>query len=90
MDFYLKIEAQLCYDSFSAHTDLSTQHTHTHTHTHNCNQKLFKAREVSWNKGTSVHILSTTHERKAPQENISEFFLLDTLKTAFYKNKFNP
>ena len=35
-----------------------------------------------------IYIL--THERKAPQGNILEFFFLDTLKTAFWMTKFNP
>ena len=48
-----------------------------------CNQESFRAGEVSWNEGTSISILSTTHQRKAPQGKILAFFLLDTLKTGF-------
>ena len=33
--------------------------------------------------GTSINILSTTHQRKAQQGKMSEFFLRDTLKIAF-------
>ena len=33
-----------------------------------------------WNQGTSINILSKTQEKEAPQGNILEFFLLDTLK----------
>ena len=46
-------------------------------------QKFFWAGEVSLNKGTSINISFTTHERKTPYEKISEFFLQDTFKTAF-------
>ena len=46
------------------------------------NQKFFKAREVPWNKRTSINISFTTNKRKAPQRNILEFFLLDTFKAA--------
>ena len=43
----------------------------------------FLVSKVSWNESTSVNILSATHQRKVPQGNILEFFLLDALKTAF-------
>ena len=36
-----------------------------------------------WNKGILIIISSTTHERKARQRKMLEFFLLDTLKTVF-------
>ena len=38
------------------------------------NQKLFRAREVSWNLGTSKNISSKRQEKKAPQGKILEFF----------------
>ena len=47
------------------------------------NQKLFKASQVSWNQDTPINILSKTHERKVTLGKILEFFLLDTVKTAF-------
>ena len=47
------------------------------------NQIFFRAGEVSWNSGTSINISSKTQEKKAPQRKILNFFLLDTLKTAF-------
>ena len=47
-------------------------------------QEFFRAGKVFWNKGTSINISFTTHERKALQGKISEFFLLvHALKTAF-------
>ena len=49
---------------------------------HGHNQEYFRAREVTWNKGTLINN-SSTIERKAPQGKTSQFFLLDTLKTAF-------
>ena len=42
------------------------------------NQEFFRVDEVSWNKSTTINILSTTHQKKVPQENI-----LDALKIAF-------
>ena len=53
------------------------------------NQKFFKAREVSWNKRTSINISFTTNERKAPQRNILELFLLDTSKAALEMGNIN-
>ena len=47
------------------------------------NQGFFRVGEVSQNKGTSVKIKSASYKRKRPQGKISEFFFLDTLKTAF-------
>ena len=38
---------------------------------------------ISCNKDNLINISSTKSERNAPQEEILEFFLLDTLKTAF-------
>ena len=32
--------------------------------------------EISWNEGTLINILSTTHQRKAPQGKILDFFSL--------------
>ena len=46
-----------------------------------CNLEFFRAGEVFWNKGTSINISSTAHERKDPYGKIFEFLLLDTLKT---------
>ena len=46
-----------------------------------CNWEFFREGEVFWNKGTSVSISSTAHERKAQYGKIFEFLLLDTLKT---------
>ena len=46
-------------------------------------QEFFRAGEVFWNEGTLINILSTTRWRKAPQGKISEFYLLEALKTAF-------
>ena len=42
---------------------------------------------MSWNDGTSINILSTTHQEKAPQGKIVKTFLLDALKTAFQIQK---
>ena len=42
-------------------------------------------------RGTSINILSTTHETNAPQEKISaDIFLLDSRKIAFLNVKFSP
>ena len=35
---------------------------------------FFRAGEVPWNKGTSINILSTTHERHVLQGKFSESF----------------
>ena len=51
--------------------------------TQGLNQEFFRAREVSWNKNTLIKSSFTSNERKAPQGNTSEFFLLDTLKASF-------
>ena len=48
-----------------------------------CNRKFFRAGDVSWTKGISINILSTTDNRRASQEKSSKAFLLDTLTTAF-------
>ena len=48
------------------------------------NQKFFSSGEVSWNEGTSINISSKTQERKAPQGNVLEFFLLDTIKSTLW------
>ena len=45
------------------------------------NQEFLRATEVSWNEGTSINILPTTHQKE--QGKILEFFLLDALKTEF-------
>ena len=45
------------------------------------NQNFFRAGEVSWDEGTFINILLKTPEKKAPQGQIWEFFLLDTLQT---------
>ena len=47
------------------------------------NQEFLRAGEFSRNEGTSINSLSTTHQRRAPQGKILEFFHLDALKTAF-------
>lgn len=48
-----------------------------------CNKEFFGAGEVFWNKGTLISISSATHEIKAPQGKMFEFFLLDNLKATF-------
>ena len=48
-----------------------------------CNRKFFRAGDVSWTKGISINILSTTDKSQASQEKSSKVFLLDTLTTAF-------
>ena len=37
------------------------------------NQKFLRTGEASWNKGSSINISLTTHERTAPQWKISNF-----------------
>ena len=56
---------------------------HCQTSIEEHNQEFFRAREVSWRKGTSINISSTTNGRKAKQGKTSEFFLLDPPKTSF-------
>ena len=46
-------------------------------------QGIFWSGEVFWNKGTLISISSATHEIKAPQGKMFEFFLLDNLKATF-------
>ena len=48
-----------------------------------CNWKFFRAGDVSWTKGISINILSTTDKSQASQEKSSKVFLLDTLTAAF-------
>ena len=50
------------------------------------NQTFFGVEEGDRNKGTSINISSTTHERKAPQRKISDFFLL--LSSSIINEKF--
>ena len=47
------------------------------------NQETFRARKVSWNKGTLINSSTATDEGKAPQNKISDIFFLDTFKAAF-------
>ena len=47
------------------------------------NQEFFGEGEVSWNKGTSINVSSTTYKERAPQGKNLAFFLLDNLKTLF-------
>ena len=54
------------------------------------NQEFFRAAEVSWNKGISINISSTTHKMKVSQGKILEFSLLDALKSAFRLENFKP
>ena len=42
--------------------------------------RVFQGRKVPWNKGTSIIISFTTHERKTLQRKMSDFFLLRTRK----------
>ena len=42
---------------------------------------VFQDRLDLWNKGTSINISSTTRESKSQQGKVSEFFLLDNLKS---------
>ena len=53
------------------------------THYFYISHVYFRAGQVSWNKGTSIQVSSTAHERQVPRGKISEFVLLDTLKTVF-------
>ena len=46
------------------------------------NQELFRAGEVSLNKGTLINIWSAIQEKKGPQGKISDIFFLDTRKIA--------
>ena len=49
------------------------------------NKTFFGAGEVSWIEGYSTNILSKVQKKKhAPHRKISEFFLLDTLKTTIW------
>ena len=48
-----------------------------------CNQEFFRTGEFPFNKGMSINISSTIHERKRPHRESVKFFLLDTLKTEF-------
>lgn len=34
------------------------------------NQEFFRTRDITWNGGTSVNTLLTTHQREVPQEKI--------------------
>ena len=47
------------------------------------NQEFLRTAEVSWNKCISINISFAALERMPPQGKIWQFFLLDTLKTAF-------
>ena len=38
------------------------------------NQKFFRAGKVSWNKGKSINLSPTKHEKKNPKGNVLEFF----------------
>ena len=48
------------------------------------NQNFYREGEVSWNYGTSKSILLKTQVKKAPQEKVLEFFLLDTPTTTIW------
>lgn len=51
-------------------------------------QELFRTRKKSWNQGTSVNLLPTTQQEKAPQGKFLKFFkptfnpLLDTIRVS--------
>ena len=47
------------------------------------NQEFFWAKEISWNRGTSINTSFATCKRRAPQGVIFVFLLQETLKTAF-------
>ena len=47
------------------------------------NQEFFGAKQVSWNRGTSIYTSRTTFKRRVPQGKNFVFFLQDTLKTTF-------
>ena len=46
-------------------------------------QIFFKVGEVSWNQGNLINISSKAQEKKAPQGEVLEFFLLNTFKPTF-------
>ena len=47
------------------------------------NQDFYRAEEVSLDKGTSINVASTKHERKTQQGNISELTGTNRLKQHF-------
>ena len=49
---------------------------------------FFRAGEVPWNKGTSINILSTTHERLSCRENFRRVLMPDT--PSILNEKFDP
>ena len=55
----------------------------TYTYSQARNQELFRAGEVSENKGTSTNISSETYERKTPQGKFQRFFSQIRLKQHF-------
>ena len=54
-----------------------------------CNQKTFKAEEVSWNLCTSINISSKTQKNGLQGKNL-DFFLLDTVENYISNKTFNP
>ena len=54
-----------------------------------CNQELFWAEQVSWNRGTSINTSCTIYKRRAPQGKIFLFFSMICLKLHL-KWEFNP
>ena len=54
-----------------------------------CNQELFWAEQVSWNRGTLINTSCTIYKRRAPQGKIFLFFSMICLKLHL-KWEFNP
>ena len=50
-------------------------------------QEFFRLGGFPWNLGTSMNILSTTHDRKTPQDKMLAFFSWKLLKL---HDKYNP
>ena len=57
-------------------------------HLHACNQEFFRAGELSWNQGTSIH-LQQEKQRAHREKNIC-FFILETLKNFILNEKCYP
>ena len=53
------------------------------------NQEFLKAREVSWNQGTSINN-HLQHEKERSQRQKSPLFLLQTFKNCTLNDTFNP
>ena len=75
----MQITEQLSRQAYSKHCQKFKNSAWVQVHI-----QFWGAREVLWNYGTLINILSKTQEEKAKQGNILEFFLLDTLKTIFW------